>query len=44
MPTEPQHPRERRDDAYFDEYWRTRNAVSIDGLPALPERAASTDR
>ena len=33
---------ERRDDAYFDGYWRTRNAVSIDGLPALPERAAGT--
>lgn len=25
----------RRDDAYFEEYWRTRNAESIDGLPAV---------
>ena len=35
---------ERRDDAHFEEYWRTRNAVSIDGLPALPEPAAGADR
>ncbi len=33
---------ERRDDAYFGRYWGTRNAVSIDGLPALAERAAGT--
>lgn len=26
---------ERRDDFYFPEYWRTRNATSIDNLPAL---------
>lgn len=26
---------ERRDDEFFPEYWRTRNATSIDGLPAL---------
>ncbi len=25
----------RRDDAYFEGYWRTRNAESIDGLPAV---------
>lgn len=31
----------RRDDAHFEEYWRTRNAESIDGLPAvtLPPRS-----
>jgi hypothetical protein len=27
---------ERRDEDYFDTYWRTRNATSIDGLEALP--------
>jgi hypothetical protein len=27
----------RRDDSYFETYWRERNAVSIDGLPALPD-------
>lgn len=26
---------ERRDDTYFPEYWRNRNATSIDGLPAI---------
>lgn len=26
----------RRDQEYFDAYWRTKNAVSIDGLPAMP--------
>lgn len=26
---------ERRDDDYFSEYWRNRNATSIDGLPAI---------
>lgn len=26
---------ERRDDAYFENYWQTTNADSIDGLPAL---------
>jgi hypothetical protein len=26
---------ERRDQDRFDRYWRTRNAESIDGLPAL---------
>jgi Pyridoxamine 5'-phosphate oxidase len=26
---------ERRDEAYFEEYWRTRNAESVDGLPAI---------
>jgi Pyridoxamine 5'-phosphate oxidase len=32
---------ERRDQDYFDSYWRTRNATSIDGLEALPlDRAA----
>jgi Pyridoxamine 5'-phosphate oxidase len=29
---------ERRDPAYFDQYWRDRNAVSIDGLDAVPDR------
>ncbi len=28
---------EQRDDAYFDTYHRERNAVSIDGLEALPD-------
>jgi Pyridoxamine 5'-phosphate oxidase len=28
-----------RDDGYFDTYWRTRNATSIDGLPAWAEPA-----
>jgi hypothetical protein len=28
---------ERHDDDYYDEYWATRNAESIDGLPALPQ-------
>jgi len=27
---------ERRDPAYFTDYWRTRNATSIDGLPGVP--------
>jgi hypothetical protein len=27
---------ERRDEAYFDDYRRTHNSASIDGLPALP--------
>lgn len=27
---------ERRDEDYFETYWRDRNAVSIDGLEALP--------
>jgi hypothetical protein len=27
---------ERRDDEYFDTYWRTKNATSIDGLEAVP--------
>lgn len=27
---------ERRDDDYFETYWRERNAVSIDGLAAVP--------
>ncbi len=27
---------ERRDEEYFDNYWRTKNATSIDGLEALP--------
>lgn len=26
----------RREDGFFEDYWRRRNAVSIDGLPALP--------
>ncbi|RCV52922.1 pyridoxamine 5'-phosphate oxidase family protein [Marinitenerispora sediminis] len=29
---------ERRDPEYFETYWRTRNAESIDGLPGLPDR------
>ena len=29
---------ERRDPQYFDEYWRTRNATSIDGLPGVDIR------
>lgn len=28
--------RERRDPEYLEEHWRTRNAASIDGLPAMP--------
>lgn len=28
---------ERRDPAYFTDYWRTRNATSIDGLPGVPD-------
>lgn len=27
---------ERRDQQYFDDYWRKRNATSIDGLPGMP--------
>ncbi|WP_017580292.1 pyridoxamine 5'-phosphate oxidase family protein [Nocardiopsis valliformis] len=27
---------ERRDPQYFDDYWRERNAASIDGLPGVP--------
>jgi hypothetical protein len=27
---------ERRDQDYFDQYWRTKNARSIDGLPGVP--------
>ncbi len=30
----------RRDQAHYDRYWVERNAVSIDGLPALPVREA----
>jgi hypothetical protein len=30
---------ERRDDAYFEKYWHTTNADSIDGLPALRSAA-----
>jgi hypothetical protein len=30
---------ERRDESYFEDYWRTRNAESIDGLDALPGQA-----
>jgi len=30
---------ERRDDDYFETYWRERNAVSIDGLAAVPTRS-----
>jgi hypothetical protein len=26
----------RRDEKYFRDYWRTHNAVSIDGIPAIP--------
>jgi hypothetical protein len=32
---------ERRDPGYFDNYWRTRNAASIDGLAALPTQHAT---
>jgi hypothetical protein len=32
---------ERRDPGYFDDYWRTRNATSIDGLAALPQSASA---
>jgi hypothetical protein len=32
---------QRHDQAYYDRYWATRNAVSIDGLPALPQPAPS---
>jgi hypothetical protein len=32
---------ERRDEGYFDNYWRTKNATSIDGLAALPLDGAS---
>ncbi|MES0836175.1 pyridoxamine 5'-phosphate oxidase family protein [Nocardiopsis tropica] len=28
---------ERRDPSYFTDYWRTRNATSIDGLSGVPE-------
>lgn len=27
---------ERRDPGWFEEHWRTKNAASIDGLPAMP--------
>lgn len=27
---------ERRDEDYFEQYWAAKNAVSIDGLPAMP--------
>jgi hypothetical protein len=27
---------ERNDDAYYEKYWRERNATSIDGLPGVP--------
>jgi Pyridoxamine 5'-phosphate oxidase len=33
---------ERRDDAYFRDYWRQRNATSIDGLRALDIPAATS--
>ena len=33
---------ERRDQAYYDRYWATRNSTSIDGLPALPRRVTET--
>ena len=29
---------ERRDEVYYERYWAERNAISIDGLPALSER------
>lgn len=29
---------ERRDEAYFEDYWQAKNMSSIDGLPALPQR------
>jgi pyridoxamine 5'-phosphate oxidase-like protein len=32
---------DRRDQDYFENYWRTRNAQSIDGLDALPAQAAA---
>jgi hypothetical protein len=32
---------ERRDPDYFDDYWRTRNATSIDGLAALTQNASA---
>ncbi|MDP9220410.1 MAG: pyridoxamine 5'-phosphate oxidase family protein [Actinomycetota bacterium] len=32
---------ERRDPTYFGDYWRTRNATSIDGLAALPQNASA---
>ena len=32
---------ERRDPTYFDDYWRTRNATSIDGLTALSQNASA---
>jgi hypothetical protein len=32
---------ERRDEEYFETYWRERNAVSIDGIHALDGRPAS---
>jgi hypothetical protein len=35
---------ERRDDQYFEDYWRTRNAESIDGLDALPAQARGQAR
>ncbi|MFC4565473.1 pyridoxamine 5'-phosphate oxidase family protein [Nocardiopsis mangrovi] len=31
----------RRDEAHFENYWRTRNAESIDGLPGVPVAAAT---
>ncbi len=33
---------ERRDDAYYQTYWATRNAASIDGLPAAPVPVTET--
>lgn len=33
---------QRRDDAYFETYWRERNARSIDGLPALTPASERT--
>ena len=27
---------EKRDETYFEQYWATKNALSIDGLPAMP--------
>ena len=32
---------ERHDEAYFRDYWRLRNAASIDGLPAVDASAAN---
>ncbi len=34
---------ERRDEAYFRKYWRTTNAESIDGQPAMPAETAALE-